>query len=135
MEKIYQKKYLKYKKKYLNFLNQIGGRPFNINFLNAGTNMTDAEFIIDAYIYDENYPVDLQPRHHDKSNKYVATITFAYNNDKYFLRWNLEPKVINKEQFHILQKYKSDNEETIITTAITKFKETYKHLRPDKSWR
>ena len=137
MEKIYQKKYLKYKKKYLNFLNQIGGKPFHIKFVNAITGaITGANFIIDAHIYDVEFPKDLQPNHHDKRNNYVAMITFAYNNDNYSLSWNLAPKdYSNVDQYLILEKYKNDNKETIITTAITKFKETYRHLQPEKSWR
>jgi hypothetical protein len=141
----YQKKYLKYKNKYLFVKNQIGG--LNAVAIDAISRSTPEKFVIDIQIYD-TLPPELTIQHFDKSNKYVALVTFQNDNETYVIDWNIkvnidlslnvepgsEEDIKIKRFFDVEANYIKNNEEKIITSAIIKFKQTYPSFQPGKKW-
>ena len=141
----YQKKYLKYKNKYLFVKNQIGG--LNAVAIDTMGSSTPEKFTIDIRIYD-TFPPELKTKHFLKSFNYVANVSFQNNIKTCVITWNIEVNIDfslkvepgneedikRKRFFDVLANYKDNNEKKFIAEAIEKFKQTYPSFQPGKKW-
>jgi hypothetical protein len=133
---MYYKKYLKYKQKYLDLKEQIGGNKFTATVIrNTMQGHHSKMFVIDVHIHGK-FPKELKTKHHDKTLNYVAFVAFVHQNEKCDLVWNLEVKDFeNDTHYDILEKYKETNQEEIINLAIQEFKMAFPTYQPEKTWK
>jgi len=140
---LYQKKYLKYKEKYLKLKHQIGGNNFRcqvLDLLPFGQASTSERFMVDIRVYDKRpIPLELEIKHSDKTLNYVAFVHFNNEFPLHRIKWNLifkhdkDQKILNRNA-DIFDKYEDDNRDEIIRTAIAEFKKTYPSFQPEKTW-
>ena len=123
----YEQKYLKYKQKYLDLKKQIAGGKFRGEARPGYAVNTSERFLIDVLIYGE-LPAGLETAHYDKTENYVAFVSFLNTNAKYSINWNISPVS------HAYYDYIKQNEKEIIDTAIKVFKARYPSYQPEKNW-
>lgn len=87
-------------------------------------------YLIDVMIYG-NIPNEFETSHYDKSQSYIAFVTFGNNYSKCTISWNLKAKDI-EQHYGLLIDYMNKNEKEIKDVALKAFTKAYPVF--GKSW-
>jgi hypothetical protein len=89
-------------------------------------------FLIDVLIFDHRNSFDTV--HYDKTQKYIAFISFASSYYNCTINWNITCKDDFTDMDECIE-YKKKYKDTIIEIAITAFNNTYSAFQPEKTWK
>jgi len=79
-------------------------------------------------------PSTIKYSHWDKSFNYVAFVAFAEHYTNISVHWNIEPVIMDAENYDKLCDYMQTNEAYILELAIEAFKKAYPNYSPNKVW-